>query len=375
MLAFKYFNFFDHLIKSTTLAVYALCSPLSLNASRYFDTEEGHAINAIFGTRSAQEAKTIEANPGEFWHERAGKLKDDAITHQEFCHIYIKDAQEHIAKKIAQSGQRPWFAEPSAIEELIIEGTDDRDPFFLELMTFSHALACDHTNDPNDANRMVAKSVESMQIFIEDMKTFLTNNRVTKDLQDKQRWLVVPEGQFSMFDSMVMLGQGFYLGSVYDDPNLRMHSYAHNNSFYGWLGALNHDSLHAHKQNILAQELLKFSISAQEYINACFAPTNLVANDLVSLGQQTLGCFCNFHEEPSVNGAFSPEDKQSLLFPMSPVLSDDGFLRIVPYFSHVPKNHNWWVQPLPAVNEPALRTHATLLRWRAQYCSAGLQFL
>ena len=351
-----------------------VCACFASEATRSFSREERGAFDTLFGTHSFAKITEIAERPTDFWFERKEYLNQATIPHEEFCAIYTQKAQEFLTKKIAHSVNKPWFQNIDLLEEVLQRHLAPSEPFYTDLRLHLYTLACDFMHLPSRFNGngvateqgtgiMLTRNIQAMQPL------------VSSNLQKKKKWFICPSGKFAIFDSMVMRHQGDYLCAAQSTFENWLHFKSHYGLFYGCRGVVNHDNLHAERQENIANELFRVGISAQEHFNACYSPIKLVTHNLIGLCQQTLGCFCNFHEEPATLNSFIPGDKQSLLFPTGAQLTDEGFLDIVPCFSHVPPDHDWKKKPLPFTQESMSKTHDSLLRWRNKYCSAGLKFL
>ena len=351
-----------------------LCALQLLGASRTFTHQEEHVFDTLFSTHNFEKITEIEERPGNFWYERKDYLDGATIPHEEFCTIYTQKAQQCLKNQMVKAHRPSWLKDPSTLDDLLTDLANPKEHFHPDLRLYLHAVVCDYMHTPNKTKFTNIKTERGIRKILHEYKQNL-QKVVTPSLQKKKKWLTLPDGKFSIFDSMVMLTQGYYLCAAKESFDLWLNFSSHYDYFNGSLGVINHDNVHAEKQEELAKALSAWGISMQAYRCLCHNPTNLVTNNLVGLCQQTLGCFCNFHEEPSGKDAFTPESPKSLIFPNANALLDDGFLDIVPCFSHVPPGHDWKIAPLSFVQEDARTTHATLLRWRDQYCSAGNRFL
>ena len=342
---------------------------------RSFSPEEKHVFETLFNTHDFEKLKEIEKRPQDFWLERKEHLDGATISHEEFCAIYTEKAKNCLQERIAQARHQPWFHQDiNTISSILESHLEKDDPLFKDMQLGLYSLACDYMLTPDDIELQAMQSFPLMTITIHAMIPALRPLSWQK-IQDKKRWLTPPDGKFAIFDSLVMLGQNCYLCAAAEDFKRWAHFTAHFGQLRGSFNTLNHDNIHAEMQERIILELSKVGISGEAYFQQCYNPTNLTTNNLIGLCQQTLGCFCNFHEEPSNNEAFKPGDINSLLFPTAPGLLDEGFLNIVPYFAQIPPDYDWKTKPLPFVPLDSTAVHKTLLDWRDQYCSFGRTLL
>ena len=199
---------------------------------------------------------------------------------------------------------------------------------------------------------------------------------ITKSFLSRLRWQSLEDGKFSMFDSLVMQSLGYYLCGFFSDPKKRYLFSAHNGQFWGWAGVRQHD-VNGHAMHLYELEKCRAEIGVpeQKYFNACCNPEALNSGNLVTMSQQVLSWFQQFHELPATIHCFANLPTLSLIFPTNDTLSDPGFRDVVPYFMHVPLEYDWRAAPLKKADVDERKIHNTLLAWRGQYCVQGRYFL
>ena len=364
-------------------------------SERSFSFEEKQLFDTLFNTHNFEKLKEIEKNPGKFWHERQERLGRTTMSHEDFCAIYTEKAKNSLQKRIAQTQHEPtyhpvdnkhlwairtppkelWFHPDINVISATLESYLEKDdPLFQDMQLQLYSLACDYMSTPTDSGLFGIKTEDRVRTMI---KVFIPRLRPlsSQTLQNKKRWLTTTNGKCAIFDKLVMLGQDRYLCTTPEDYDQWAYFSTRFDQFRGSFDASHYKNLQAQSQERVTTELERIGISGQKYFQLCYSPENLITNNLVELCRQTLGCFCNFHEEPFDTKAWCPNDRQSLLFPTATDLLDEGLLEIVPYLAQIPPDYDWKTKPLPFVRLSQEKVHRTLLDWRDQYCSAGKGFL
>ena len=224
-------------------------------------------------------------------------------------------------------------------------------------------------------------TVLSCRQFRDDIKSIMDKHGAGRfyELIEKVRWIISPDGVFSIFDSLVLSSQGAYCCGAPETIEAWNEFSVHDGDFHGCLGIMQHDfSTHAGSQNILAERLKKFSIPFRSVVSGCCDPKVLAQNDMVTLCEQIQAWFVHFRELPSEADLSRPDDLLfSLLFPVPEdnALSDPGFEQITPCFAAVPAGYDWRKQPLPVCDASPSEILSALLSWRSQHCVPVSRFL
>ena len=338
-----------------------------------FPEGQALAFKAIFGTSDIQKLQAIEKDPAAYWDEREKALKE-AMTHRKFCEIYTQESQNFIQAESAQTGYVPWFCRwPDKIEQHAKERIGEDDPAYPTAVAFFTALACDHMRDP------MREGLNKMRLemdFDTMLDQFKKPRELSHELNERLRWIICDHAEFSIFDSLIMLSNQEYLCGA-APFHQRMHYQSHQKpdgsyQFWGAHGALIHDVVaHARKQLLLERTLCEKGISHHKYFKKCWNKKSLVKNDIFALAEQNLGCFYNFHELATVNGAWNTDNLRSLIFPKTRYLTDMGFFQIIPYFTaYKSPGFDWRKTPVKPLSMDDAQAHKTLLHFRLKYCGA-----
>ena len=354
------------------LALYIILSfYTALAETRPLSEGESFAFNAVFGTSDMKKLLEIEKNPAAYWEEREKALQDEAVTHIEFCKRYTQEAKAFIKAEALKTNYQPWFVcDPNGLEEVIKADIPESHPAYPTAVALFTAIACDHMCDPTRESTQFLLSFENLCIKIANFKA---DNDISHELNQRQRWVIRDKAECSLFDSLIMLSNQEYLCAA-APLHQRMDYRAHRRNgaylFWGYHGSIRRDSVnHAFKQHLLERCLRKHGVSSCDYFRRCWNKKGLIKNDIFALAEQSLGCYYNSHELPSVNGAWSAGDLESLIFPRTESLTDDGFLPIVPYFA-MPRhpNFDWKTTELQPRAMDDAQTHGALLYLRSKYC-------
>ena len=377
--------------------IYILCAPLLIASNhRSFSVNEKELFDKLFNTHDFDKLLEIERNPGKFWREKQEHLAHATMSHEDFCAIYTEKAKDCLQYRIAQAQNDPvfqsehselfanlvgtlnprnlWFKDRDSINAILKNSLEENNPLFKDMQLQLYSLACDYMLTPTIPEGIGIKEKGSTILLIE-LLTPQLRPLSSQTLQNKKRWLTTTNGKCAIFDKLVMLGQNRYLCVAPENIHCWCCFTARTGEFKGGFDTPHYNNVQAEKQERITKELEKVGISRQEYFQKCYNPENLTTNNLIGLCQQTLGCFCNFYEEPFDTRSWRSGDKQSLLFPTSTGLLDGDLYRIIPYLAQIPPDYDWQTKPLPYSGLSLKQHHSTLLSWRDQYCSAGLKLL
>lgn len=396
------------------LFVLWFCALSAFASIRTLTEGERDLLCTIWGVRDTQALIDLTNNPQKFWDDRRKDLLEGpnrVINHFAFCQRYIAEAKTYITQKLAKCIKRPWFQDPEDIDRVIKDYVSEDHGGFMQLRLTLFAKICDalggvydrkiehlhpdvikkHADRKEECERIM-QSEDWVRAILASEKLY-GYGRFCSCTHEFVRWMMVPDGKFSLIDSLVLLGEGLYLCSVSSDPEERANSYVHEGQYSGWYGAYEHDVLaHANCANALAEDFSKLGILYQDYLNSCCNPGALAAGNLITMSLQVMAWFTQFHELPSAEGAYVKGDLISMLFPSIEDVSDQGFMRIATYFMQPPLKDNWIAKPLRDINWPqwlhqccvyprptaivaseVVNKH--LLGWRSQYCFQGIRFL
>ena len=361
-----------------------------MHAERPLLEGEARAFHMLYGTTDIHKIKEIEKNPAAYWREREQALlhgKDKAVPHREFCAKFVKDAQAFITQTLGLwpwpaptwlntiVSNKPWYTDFNALDHLLHVTIKDH-PALPTVKALAYACIVDDLQDPGSC----AENLKTPQDFCRHIRAFMAEpgHKITEDLNHKQRWFISEDGVFSLFDSLVMRGNGLYLCGAASHPEKHSDFAAHYRGgkphFSKWTGVIAHDSVtHALKQEQQANALQALDIDDQEYFDACYAPSNLPQGDIITLSEKTQGVFHNFHEACTVSCALDEDDIFSVAFPSSRSLVDTGFLDITPYFAEknsplMPSPFNWHDCPLLPAALSEEQVHTTLIELRDKFC-------
>ena len=338
---------------------------------------EAQAFRALYGTSDMQKLTEIEDNPKAYWHQRAEYLtkgEHRTLSHLEFCERFAQEAKECIAQHLAEQSltlEHEW--DEDAIERAIREVAPEESPLFPNVRAMFYADLCDKTMSADPDYLGYFTQAEQVRESLEYCKELLP--MVTHDFNKKVRWQILPDGQFSIFDSLVMSSQGFFLCAAPLAFSDRLNFKAHGRSFSGWFGIFRHDFVtHAQRQYAMEAALKEKRVSRQDIFDSCCNPEALTVGNITILSQQIQGWFYQFHELPSTR-SFYWDDLFSLVFPKADDLVDDGFRKITPYFMYVDAGYDWRHEPLfkARANSDEVHTFLELLAW--SYCWPAVRFL
>ena len=359
------------LLASTMPALLLFFSVLSVFAcNRTLDKGEGRAFKVVLGLCDVQKLIEVEDDVQAFWVERASALRLSVKPHLEFCEMLVQEAKDFLEE--AKSPLNPWFMERGSIENVITRVIPEDSPLFPNARAYFYAQACDFVCDqapysPRTIHMYrVNTMIDKVHFFVEKYK------KISHEFNKKVFWQVLPDGRFSLFDSLVMRSQGGYLCGIVKDPKKRFGSEFHLGHFVDWHGFLEHDCfVHALRQYLFAQALEEFGVSEQDYFDACCNKKTLCKGNIITLAQQSQGWFYRFREIESNQGSdFTDQAADDLLSWTTSSLADSGFCAVTPYFLDTPEGHNWREKPLKkaAGSEEQSEVHAALLRWAEEYC-------
>ena len=351
-----------------------LCLP-ALAAWRGLGRCEAHAFQSLYGTEDMAKLVSIERDPQSHWREREEALQAPGatITHTEFCQRFVQEAKEHIAQNCVKSKGKNLFRDGEAIDEIIQTFISEDHAIWPTTQARFYAKACDDLWRPQAHTQAFCGWEKDVSEFIEVCRS----HHLTEEFNSQQRWLADSCQEFSIVDSLVMYGQGFYLSSAVD-PKERAFFKAHPSAtggflFQGWDGVIFHDAIaHALRQYYRALVLKdRHGISEQEHFKTYCHHEHIVRDDMITQSQQHLGWFYNVHELPSYNGSYHPDMLQTVLFPYTKHLTDRGLQNTVPFFVyHVDWKKDCLCRHVGAQN-CASKTHAILMQWRDEHCVRG----
>lgn len=355
---------------------------------------EAHAFKTLYGTTDFSKLKKIEKDPDTYWAEREHALlhgENKTIPHREFCTQFVKDAQSYIAEKLYPNlpwcvpycvynflFEQPWYANLNTIDGILSAVVGKSHPALPTARTLFYGGLVDYLNDIHDD--YLAEIFETPGSFRASIVTFMKEDgyKITKALNDKQRWFISEDGAFSLFDELVMLNNGFYLCGAPRDPESYKDFATHYSSdqpdFSGWRGLISHDPLaHALTQEDQDIALRNNGVLRKNILKNCYAPGHLPKNNLIKLSQKTQGVFYAFHEAPSVTAGYLGSKAHSIAFPPVDGLIDTGFLAITPYFTENASQIDWHTQVLTPEPLGLEHVHDTLLQWRKMYCADAFE--
>ena len=395
-------NIFDVQCTLNMLFVICLLCSLSVLANHRAPSEgEAHAFRTLYGTDDLDKLKEFENKPLQFWQERENALMQEGATmsHLDFCAKFVQDAKQALVKDCPEE-MRSYCAEQFQNIDRYIKDMVVNEPALPNVKARYYGLLCDKVHKASPQKRCKVLFAEQ-KITLSDIRTIVEGySEMTHAFNERVRWIVSKDGQFSIFDWLVMRRKGYYLCGAPEDPQARFDFSAHEENFSGWTGLFGHDTYaHSFRSYLIDKALEDNNISSQEYFNQCCNPNNFIAGDLIGMSQKALGLFYQFHELPSLTFSFEEKVLCSLVFPHAGgrpgcyrkhadwsdlerhslgVLPDTGFLDIAPYFMHVPLKYDWYTRPLPRHPMPDCPkncVHEALLGWRAQHCAEGFDFL
>lgn len=385
-----------------SLVLYILCFfHATFAAIRPLSEDEAVAFETVFGTRDMKKLLEIEKNPLAYWEERAKALKDETISHSEFCQTYTHEIGLFLKKLLREPGATamPWFSNDiGVIEDTIKLKIPEDHPAYKTIVTTSTAIACDLFWQPEKFSCIATKTNferyinDFMHIFTKGKRGFLSDISPFingHDFNARLRWSRNDAG-LSIFDCLILLSNQEYLChamSLKTRTGFAVHDTQHNTLIGSGLNGgdscmgefsypLLHDALiYAGSQYRLERHLGgQYGLSQQKYFRQCFNKDSLMAGDIISLGQQVLGCFYQFRESPAVQDSWDPDNMHSCIFPKASQLIDGRLAKVVPYFMHC--DLNWHTQTLEPTPIDLDKTHLQLQWFIAKFCGkAGLALL
>ena len=356
----------------TALLLLSSLTMFAAERSRLEDSE-ATAFRALFGTSDIVELKAIEANPAAHWEHRKRALlygPNKVIPHSEFCKQFVKEAQQETLRILAQDGSSPWFKDFTKLDAIIEKHLSEDHPLFHNARALYYGYACDCTYKRMHRFSLLSTSHDFDTSFERWADEF--SKDFSHEFNRRIQWQILPgNGNFPIFDGLVMRSENIYLCSIPQSYQYRHAFSTHENRYRGWSGLISHDPLtHARQQYILDKRLQDKGISAQDQFHLCCQPSSLIENNISLLAQQSQGNFYHFHELPAAENSYSKQTVDSMLFPTADRLLDEGFMQITPVFMGEEDTLAKRLKTAPpsTVCVSATDVHETLLSWRNIYC-------
>ena len=341
--------------------------------------EEARAMRAIWDTSNMDELLAIAHNPQQHWENRKKDLleKGATMSHNEFCRQYTADAKKRLQINAAQRERWGdailWLHEPDVLEGLLKPFVPESHDMFADTLCYFYARACDYAL--KEEEKIPMRTAEDTRKFMQKMALEMAESYEKKFL-GRVRWSFLPDGKFSLFDSLVMRSCGYYYCSAPSDYTQRDLFLSHMGFFSGWFGIRWHD-LNTHSLLIydIDNELSKFGVTEKDYFAGCINPGALAPGNIITLSHQILANFYQFHEYPATKRAFKDRSLFDLLFPSLDTIIDEGFRDIVPYLMEVPLEHDLSTTPLKRVRANDKDINDALEAWRHLYCYNNIRFV
>ena len=352
-----------------------LCAFSAFAEFRTLPEGEAQAFRALYGTDDMQKLTEIEVDPQAYWREREEYLTQSAhkaIPHVQFCERFVQEAKECLEQKCVTSDIE---SVSHAVDCAIKDSVPEDSPLFPNVRAMLYGELCEKAQrypkffecflGANDLRKRVQHCVSLCSEIVP----------VTHDFNARVCWQILPNGQPSMFDSLVMSSKGFFLCSAPEGFDERFAFCAHDRQFSGWVGIFIHDVLtHAMEQYKAEKDLKDHGISSQNLFDACCNPDALSVGNLMTLSRQIQGWYYHFHEHPSYMPSPCP-DLYNYIFKKSLALSDPEFQKVTPYFMCADLDDNWRDNPLRKMQVKNEEVDGFLQFFRWQFCRPIIRFL
>ena len=308
------------------------------------------------------------------------------VRKRKFC-CYQSGARQELAElevekgriflqELRQSAEELWFTEPNALEGVLKEFVPEGSMEFIDALSVLYAQACDYIH--------CCFFRTTPWAFLETREATCAELRRKRcsfvggfppDFVKRLRWQVLPGGQFSLFDSLVMRSNRYFLCSVSSNFSKRDTFSAHGR-FFGWMGLRQHDvNGHALAAYTLETRLAEEGIPEDAYFGGCCNPELMPVGNLVDQSNWVQGHFYQCHDLPGSEDLLKGKSGVCLLFPRADVLLDEGFMRITPYLMDVPIDFDWKTTPFRRAVVDEHQVHGYLMGLRQIFCFPNVRFV
>ena len=293
----------------------------------------------VMGTDDIAKLQRIAKDPMAYWEERRKALfegEDDnrrpLYSNQEFLKIFTRQTKERCQYFIKQDkgelAHDKWYKKLDDFEDVLCDICPEGDSRHAFIKATAYANLCDQllfdTTEGEKGEHYTPLDFETT--FIKDIENCFRTSTVQNSVRRNKEmlWLFEKNGLFSMWDCLVIMGEGYYLGSSFKNSEDRENFCAHSGVFSGHSGSLAHDHTHASAAATYFDAFAKFEVNLATYIKDCLKENN-TEDSIIALCQKVFTAFSTFHEVVFKKGDNTPE---KLIFPPI-IVGDPGMLDIM----------------------------------------------